>query len=136
MLLAACGLTDSRVQTRLVEVQAAPRANDDSAMYVDVVLAYDDELLQQLAGLSASEWFRRSKELRLAFPAGALVKSFEVMPGQKGLRWEVPEQGKRAVGAFVFADYAAEGPHRARVDAIEAFTITLGAKSFSIEPRS
>lgn len=136
MLLAACGLTDPRIRTRVVEMEVGPAANGDNPVAVDIVLAYDPELVQQLSGLSAEDWFRRRTELKLAFPTGADVASFEVVPGQKGLRWEIPEQGGRAIGAFVFADYATEGLHRARVDALEAFAILLDAKNFSIEPRS
>jgi type VI secretion system protein len=136
MLLAACALTDPKVRTRAVDVEIRPGANNDNAVEVDVVLAYDRELVQQLADLSAADWFRRRSEMTLAFPAGAYVKSFEVVPGQPALHWTVPEQGSEAVGAFIFAGYATEGLHRARVDALEAFAIVLDAKKFSIEPRS
>jgi type VI secretion system protein len=136
LLLAGCAFGDPEIKTRVIEMEVAPGANGDDPIRVDIVLAHDPELVKQLVDLSASDWFRRRGELRLAFPTGITIASREVVPGQKGLRFDVPESAGEAIGAFVFAEYGTEGAHRARVDRLERFAVLLGPKDFSIEPRS
>lgn len=132
-VLAACAADDATIRTRMVELDVAAGANGDNPVALDLVLAYDPALVEQLAGLSAADWFRRRGEIRLAFPTVVEVSSFEVVPGQPGLVHEVSEKGEEAIAAFVFADYASQGPHRARVDALERFAVRLGPRDFSIE---
>lgn len=136
LLLAGCAFGDPAIRTRVIEMEVAPGANGDDPVPVDIVLAYDPALVKQLSDLSASDWFRRRGELRLAFPTGAAIASYEVVPGQKGLRFDIPESAGKPIGAFVFAGYGTEGTHRARVDSLEHFAVLLGPKDFSIEPRS
>jgi type VI secretion system protein len=136
LLLAGCAFGDPAIRTRVIEMEVAPGANGDDPVPVDIVLAYDPELVKQLTDLSAADWFRRRGEVRLAFPTGAAITSYEVVPGQKGLRFDVPETTGKPIGAFVFAGYGTEGTHRARVDSLEHFAVLLGPKDFSIEPRS
>ena len=132
-VLAACASDDATIRTRMIELDVATGANGDNPVALDVVLAYDPALVEQLVGLSAADWFRRRGEIGLAFPTGVEVSSFEVVPGQPGLVHEISQRGEDAIAAFVFADYASRGPHRARVDALERFALRLGPKDFSIE---
>jgi type VI secretion system protein len=128
-LLVGCSLFGGGgkgIQSRVIEFQVAQGANQDSPIAVDIVYVYDPQLVSQLTQMTARDWFDKKSQVRQAFPNGFDVTSIEVVPGQKG---------SQAVAAFVFADYASQGTHRARVDGLEHFLIDLGTKDFVIVPQ-
>jgi type VI secretion system protein len=132
-LLTGCG-GDKGIQSRLIEFQVAQGANQDSPIAVDIVYVYDPQLVPQLTKMTAHDWFQKRSAVRQAFPTGFDVTSIEVVPGQKGPVEQVQPKASQAIAAFVFANYASEGTHRARVDGLERFFIALGDKDFVILP--
>src|SRR4051794_525080 len=99
-----------------VRVEADPGINQDSPVPVELVIVYDKDLLAQLAGMTARDWFQKREQTRKDHPGDdeLVSMSWEVVPGQS-----LPEAslsfGSGARGGLVFADYFAEGAHRARV---------------------
>jgi type VI secretion system protein len=133
-LLAACGGGPKTIQTRLIEFEVAQGANQDSPIAIDIVYVYDPQLVAQLTQMTAGDWFQKKSQVRQAFPTGFDVASFEVVPGQKGPIESVPPKSREAIAAFVFANYASEGTHRARIDELEHSLIALGDKDFVVLP--
>ncbi|HXZ00144.1 MAG TPA: hypothetical protein VEI03_09100 [Stellaceae bacterium] len=136
-LLAGCGIFSSAtptIKSRSVEIEVAQGANQDSPIAIDIVYVYDPQLVTQLTQMTAHDWFLKRGQIRQAFPSGFDLTSFELVPGQKGPVETIPSASTDAIAAFVFADYAADGTHRARIDAIEHVLIALGDKDFVVQP--
>jgi type VI secretion system protein len=133
-LLAGCGGGPKTIQSRLIEFEVAQGANQDSPVAIDIVYVYDPQLVAQLTQMTARDWFQKKSQIRQAFPTGFDIASFEVVPGQKGPIEAVPSKSRQAIAAFVFANYASEGTHRARIDELEHSLIALGDKDFVVLP--
>lgn len=133
LLLAGCG-SDKAIKSRVIEFQVAQGANQDSPIAVDIVYVYDPQLVPQLTKMTAHDWFQKRAAVRQAFPTGFDVTSIEVVPGQKGPVEQVQPKASQAIAAFVFANYASDGTHRARVDGLKTFLIALADKDFTIVP--
>ena len=116
-----------------MQVRVSPELNQNSPVAVDLVVAYEKKLLEQLQELTAQEWFEQRDQLQRDFPKGLDRWSWEWVPGQ-----EVPEQTLTfrlgAAGALLFADYLEPGAHRQAVDPHEHFHLELEVSAFSITP--
>lgn len=127
-----CGLAfRSPVKLRGYDLAAAPGANRDSPVRVDVVVVSDEALAKQLAKLNAAGWFAARGQLVRDNPRRLEVTSLEPVPGQ-ALPWRRLRPRGRAQAAFVFADYATEGEHRVRVDPYRWISIRLAPDSMAV----
>src|SRR3954464_5874052 len=87
-----------------VRVEADPGINQDSPVPVELVIVYDKDLLAQLAGMTARDWFQKREQTRKDHPGDdeLVSMSWEVVPGQS-----LPEAslsfGSGARGGLVFA---------------------------------
>lgn len=138
-LLAGCSFfglfgDDKSIHTRFIEFEVAQGANQDSPIAVDIVYVYDQQLVPLLVQMTAHDWFQKRGQIAQAFPTGFDLASVEVVPGQQGPTETVPRKARQAIAAFVFADYASDGTHRARIDGIERALVALGDKDFAILP--
>lgn len=113
-----------------VTIHAAPDANANNAVAIDLVLADDPALDATLATLPAGEWFRRRAQVLRDYPEGVTVLSWELVPGQ---RISAPVR-RKAAGVYLFAAYASPGDHRTRLgfDRSEV-TVTLQAEDFVLD---
>lgn len=111
VLLALGGCAARTIGLEEVNIQAAPDANGNGAVAVDVVLATRPGSAEQIAKLSATEWFKRRAQLRRDNPDGLAVMSWELIPGQSV---SAPVR-RSAVDAYVFALYSSPGEHRVRL---------------------
>lgn len=118
-----------------VALSAAPGANDNSPVAVDVVLALDDAMLDRLADLPAAKWFAARADLQKTYPQGVSYRTWELVPGQT-LRIPGSSFGSpRVAGVFVYADYAAAGAHRVRVETLKgAIVARFDLHTFDIAP--
>lgn len=118
-----------------VVIAAAPGANQNSAVAVDIVLVMEEPALEKLAALPASKWFQTRADMLRTYPGSYSYKSWEVSPGQT-LRLPGSAFGSPSVvGVFVFADYLTPGEHRMRVEQLEdRIIVELGARGFSVSP--
>lgn len=134
-LALAAGAAGCRpVKTRAIAVYASPEANRESPVPVELVVAYDDETVKVLSGMTARDWFRQRAQLRQDNPRGLRSVAWEFVPGQSVPLRPLGVQRKKAKGAFVFADYYAPGDHRVRVDPFKRILITLREDGFSVDP--
>lgn len=132
--LAGCGLVfRSPVHTRTVELRAAPRANDDTPVRVQLVVVRDDELAKTVGTLSAARWFATRDQMRADFPATLETAQWELVPGQTVRIGRLPFRRRGARALFVFADYLAPGDHRARADPWTRATVELGERDFTVQ---
>ena len=102
-----------------VTLSAAPDANQNSPIAVDVVLVFEDDMLERLAELPATKWFGVRADLRKTFPKGLSYRTWELVPGQT-----IPVPGDsfgspRVVGVLIYADYATPGAHRLRLETLK-----------------
>jgi type VI secretion system protein len=132
-LLPACGSDLPHVDTRRIEMSAAPEANMDSPVAVDLVFALDADALTGVANLSAGQWFKDKGQLLLAYPTGLKVRSFELVP-RRSVAYDLTTADEQGVGALIFANYPTPGTHRARVDRLKSVNLRLGRNAFTIEP--
>ncbi|MBV9773953.1 MAG: hypothetical protein JO040_08385 [Gemmatimonadetes bacterium] len=131
LLLGGCRAS---VKTGYFAVQTSPEANDRSPVPVAVVVVYDAALLKTVAALTAHDWFARRAQLTRDHPTGFQAVSWEFVPGQTVPLQPLRLRRKKARGAFVFADYAAPGDHRVRVDPYRRVVIRLLDADVAVEP--
>lgn len=117
---------------RLV-VAAAPDANADSALAVDLVLVKDKAVLATLSAMTASRYFATKAELLRAYPDALRLLAVEITPGQL-IRIERKQyEAERAWAALAFANYATPGAHRIRVPLeSKACLLQLNAQGFVV----
>jgi len=113
-------------------VVVMPEANENSAVAVDAVVVYNQNVLDQIMKLRASEWFAKKKQFMNDHRGDIDVQAWEWIPDQV-----VPEQniayraGARKV--VLFADYASEGEHRAALDPQQRFRLVLDTLDLNVK---
>lgn len=115
-----------------IQVVVSDAANQNSPIPLDFVTVEDKKLLSEVAKLSAKDWFDRRVQVERDFPDKIQVVSWEWVPGEHGGPIEV-DISKDARGAFLFANYANGGEHRAAVDVKTPVIVSLGADDFSVQ---
>lgn len=91
-----------------------PDANMKSPLAIDVVVSYDPKLTQQLANMTARQYFKVKKQLQHDYFGRIYSEGWELPPN-----FSVTETiyhhplGVNAV--FLFADYRTSGAHRLRL---------------------
>jgi type VI secretion system protein len=136
LALAGCAAKKPpEIDTETIAFAIDREANRDFPIALDLVHVLDPAALDQVAELSAAEWFARKEQVLRDWPTGIVVASYEVVPGQAMplLRLEGPEGD--AYASFVFARYFTPGVHRARLDRIEHAVVELGRDSFTVASR-
>ena len=124
---AVCGLGVSGD----VEVIAAPDANNGSAIAVDVVVAGDDAIAAQLAGLTAVQYFGAKTQLLRDNPDNMDVVGWELVPGQVVAPTSVAFPcGTSAI--FVYASYPGDQANRVQLASLDDTVVTLGAAGFDV----
>jgi type VI secretion system protein len=111
---------------------AAPDANANSALAVDVVLVKDKTLLEGLLAMPAARYFTAKAGLQRTFPEGLTVLSVEITPGQTIKIEPSRFKGEKAWAALAFANYATPGEHRESLLLDQrAYVLQLDAQEFA-----
>jgi type VI secretion system protein len=139
-LLPGCAAYDllfaTRVAVRWIEIRVAAGINENSPVALDLVhLSANRTLTEEVAKMTAEDWFGRKAQLRRDFRDEVDVRSWEVVPGQLLPRtWLERPQVNRA--AFLFARYRAPGAHRYRLTENDTdILVVLDAPGFSVTPQ-
>jgi type VI secretion system protein len=113
-----------------VEVTVLDSINDDSPVAVDLVIVYDDKLVDELLKMSSTEWFAKKEQFKKDHP-GIDVQGWEWVPGQivPPLNLDYHAGARNVV---LFADYHTEGEHRAVVGKPKPFSLLLGERDLSL----
>lgn len=120
------------VVTSELKILAAPNANGDSPVAVDIVIPYSEAMLDQLVGITAREWFRKRDQFQRDFPTEVETIHLEIVPGTSRTVSLELRDADEAEGALVFANYFTEGEHRVRIDRLEQIVIDLLERNFSV----
>lgn len=132
LLMTGCGPAGP---TRLkMKFDVSRKANADNPIQVDVVVAYDPELIEELDRMTATEWFAQREARLRSNPGGAKFNAWkwELTPGlelpsvDQSLK-SVPSQG------LIFANYLSRGKHSARFDPGYAQTVNFGYDAFRLQ---
>ncbi|MEA9977317.1 MULTISPECIES: type VI secretion protein [unclassified Pseudomonas] len=116
IVLSGCFFFAPKVNVDGLVLDVALQANDDSPVAVDFIAVNDVELLKQLSGLTAKQWFAERNQFQRDFRQHISVWGLELVPGQLIESGIFPLDGKPAVGLLVFANYNNPGPHRLRLE--------------------
>ena len=114
-----------------IDVTIAETANDNSPIAVDLLLIYDDKLVDKLVEMPASEWFSKRQQFIADHPK-VVLQSWEWVPGQDIESFKV-RYGSGARNVVLFADYRTEGPHRRVIGSPKPFRIVLGERDLTVE---
>lgn len=98
-----------------VSIYTEPDTNQNSAIAVDLVLVYDQELAKLLSQMSAAKYFSSSKQLLLDNPTLLDIWHWELVPGQIVQDFSPPQEQGDAYAGFVFANYLTPGDHRIKI---------------------
>ena len=138
LLLSACswipGYKPQVVFTKVVFFKVDKQANQDQSFGLDLVAVDNKKLLEKLLAMPASEWFSKREQLKLDFPANLRTWEWEIAPGQRLPYFKLPKPVRKARGLLLFAQYASEGAHRARLDPYELVLVRLNKQKFKINP--
>jgi type VI secretion system protein len=121
---------------KAITVIAAPDANQNSPLALDLVFVRDSTTLEKLLTLPASRWFSSKQELQNTYPNAIVIRSWELVP-QQILQLSEDDLGSpRVAGMLVYADYLGPGDHRIQLPLTkESFLVELGARSFTVQKR-
>jgi len=116
LFLSGCSFFGPSVGVASLTLDVAPLANDNTPIAVDFVAVKDPDLLKQLAGVSAKQWFGEREQFQRDYRQQLSVWGLELVPGQFVAKQDFPLRGQSAVGLLVFASYNTPGAHRLRLD--------------------
>lgn len=123
----------NRLDWNGLTVIAAPDANQNTAVALDIVQVRDEATLTLVSGLPAAKWFASRADLVKTFPEGLSIKSLELTPGMNVKLAAGDFSASRQIGVFIFADYLTAGEHRVRADQLKGdILVQLGSRSFSV----
>jgi len=135
--LASCSTTTKMRQSMFggeipFSVTVGHEANENSAVAVDLVVVYDQGVLDQLLKLRAAEWFNVKDQFLKDHRDQVFVKGWQWAPSQRVTDQSVPyHSGARKV--VLFADYATEGAHREVVDPQQKFHLELDKLDLNVK---
>ena len=136
LTLSGCRTTRSLFGGDLTaEVLTDVEINRNSPVQMELLVVYDNLLLEQASALTAQAWFtQRQGILRNYTSEEAYVSRYwELVPGQPRFQEEISfNVGAR--GVLVFANYSTPGDHRYRTDPHQDLLIHLGDTDVSVRP--
>lgn len=118
--------------TRLkMKFDVTRKANADNPIQVDVVVAYDPALVEELDRLTASEWFSQRESRLRSNPGETKFQHWrwELTPGLEFPLVDRPLTGDPSQG-LIFANYVSRGKHSARFDPGYGQTVEFGYDAF------
>lgn len=138
LLVSSCGIF--RRVDRLfggdikMTVTVSPQLNNNSPVPVEILVFYDQGLMEQVMAMTAQEWFAARSQF--------ILDNGSKQPGFDTNHWEwVPNQtiepfklsyGIGARGGVVFVGYASAGAHRQAIDPQLNISLSLGATDFTV----
>ena len=136
--ISSCGVKKNvAVRTRKLfgsdiefHAHVAPNANMNNPVAVELLLVYDEKLLETLTKTSAKDWFMNRDQFRQDNPKGFDSWYWEWIPGQRVKDQKLPLKPS-ARAALVYANYMVPGDNRAKLDPYKSVTVNLGERAFT-----
>lgn len=115
-----------------VTIDADSDANMGSPVVVDIVSAYDDQLVQILESSTASDWFSSKNKYIDQFREKIFVIGREIAAGNQLQLEYTTERKEKPVATFIFASYHSAGEHQMKVEEFETLIIRLRETEFVV----
>jgi len=115
-----------------IEVTIAPEANEDRPLAVELIVAYDQKVVDELLKIPARDWFVKREQFLRDHGEALDTWKWEWIPGQTVEPLELT-YGIGAKKVVLYADYLAPGDHRASIDPQRPFRLVLGESELSLE---
>ena len=107
-------------QVQSVGLQVSAGATMDHAISVDVIFAYDENLLALLSGMSSEQWFKEKQGYLASYGVNMDVIQRQIVPGYSEHILNLPGRSHLAGGVFAFALY----PNNPNAKAVLSATAT------------
>ena len=130
----ALKLEPTKVWLETVYFEVDQKLNNDAPVTVDLVIIYDDKILDTLKGLTATQFFEQKEQIIRDNAKNIDIHTFDIIPGQTLPPQPIKPKKVTGKGILVFALYGTPGDHRQLVGADRAITIQMNAKDFKIVP--
>jgi type VI secretion system protein len=115
-----------------VTIDADSNANMGSPVVVDIVSAYDGQLVRALESRAASDWFASKKKYIDQFEGKIFVMSSEIAPGNHVQLEYTTETDEKPIATFIFAGYDSPGEHRVKLEKFKPLIIKLQEREFVV----
>ena len=90
-------------QVESVGLKVNTGATMKHAVSVDIVFAYDENLITLLTGISSEQWFNEKRGYMASYGVNMDVIERQIVPGYSELLTEFSERSNDAKGVFAFA---------------------------------
>lgn len=139
LFVAGCSQTGLTRQSSLlfggrstVEFSMSSDLNQRAPLAFDLLVVYDDTLLETLETVDAATWFHERDQILKDFGRQLEAHRWEWVPGQPPTRAVL--RFRRGVrGAVAFADYQSAGDHRLAFNPSRDLLVTLGEDSWTLD---
>jgi type VI secretion system protein len=133
---ASCGMPN-RVRSMFggelsIPVTISPDANEDSPLAVELIVAYDEKIVEELLKMSARKWFEGRDQFLRDHEEKIDSWKREWTPGQEVAPLDI-SYGIGAKRLVLFADYLVPGDHRDTVDPQRPFKLVLGKSELELQ---
>lgn len=115
-----------------VAIDADSNANMGSPIVVDIVSAYDGQLVKVLESSAASDWFASKNKYIEQFTGNIFVISREIAPGNQIQLEYTTETEEKPIATFIFASYDSPGEHRVKKEKFKPLIIKLQEREFVV----
>ncbi|MBC8145931.1 MAG: hypothetical protein H7X80_10125 [bacterium] len=115
-----------------VTAYVATVANDERPLAVDIIYAYDEDMMKELMKLSARDWFERKEQILSDNPGDDMLEvfSYEWTPGTTRTV-NLPLRGGTE-GGVMFVNYYYDGAFRHRLDLFTDVEIAFEHHEFAV----
>ena len=126
--------SDTHVWLETVYFEVDENLNNDAPVTVNIVIAHNEKLLNNLLTMTASQYFEKKEQIQRDNAADLDIYHYDIIPGQVLGANTIKPKKSTGKGIIVFARYASNGDHRQRIGSDRAVTIQMGPKDFQIVP--
>jgi type VI secretion system protein len=115
-----------------IQVTISPNANEDTPLAVELIVVYENKLIDKLLEKTARDWFTGREQFLRDYKDDIRTWKWEWIPGQEVQPLDLP-YGMGAKRVVLFADYLTPGAHRATIDPQQPFRLVLGKSELLLE---
>ena len=119
-------------KAQLITIDGDRNANMGSAVAVDIVSAYADQVARTLESTTASDWFASKNKYIDQFKGNVFVIGREIAPGNQLQLEYTTESEEKPIATFIFASYDSPGEHRVKVEKFKPLIIKLQEREFVV----
>jgi len=105
--------TTGKVWIEKVQFRVDDDMNDSAPVSVHMLVVYKQDVYDQLVGMNAEDYFKKSDQLRRDNPNMIDFFKWDIVPGQPKEEQSIVPSRADGVGVVIFARYKSPGEHRA-----------------------